>query len=547
MTADDSTSGRAGGGLLVEALRHHGVDVAFGIVSVHNLPLVDVLEHELRWVPMRTEAGAVNAADGYARARDGLGCAVTSTGTGAGNAAGALLEALTAGSSVLHVTGQIDSDYLGHGRGVIHEVPRQPEMLDAVSARSWTLGPDAAGDLAAATAGALRGPPVAGPVSVEWPIDYQYGPQGEWAPVSQAQPTTADTAALDAAAELISAAERPLVWAGGGARWSGPELDRFLSLTGAGLLTSNAGRGVIPETDRRVVGNFGAAPEGAALLAEADLLVSVGTHFRSNETRTYRLGLPDRHVQIDADAAAIGRAYPCTAGVVGDAAVVLGQLSDRLEGSAAVAWGERIAAARDDARQRLRRDIGPYAELCDILRGRFPDTAPMVRDITIPNSAWGNRLLDIHHPTTNIYPRGGGIGQALGMGIGAAIAAEQPTLVLVGDGGLQVQLGELATVVQEQLPIVIVVFDDGGYGVLRNMQDRHLRRRSGVDLHTPDLVGVATAHGMAAVSVGDATSFERAIGDALDARSPTLVRVDCAQLGPMPVPFVPPVHIPGQD
>ena len=127
-----------GGDLLVQVLREAGVDTVFGIVSVHNLPLVEAVSRELRFVPVRHEASAVNAADGYARATGGLGCALTSTGTGAGNAAGALIESLASGTSVLHVTGQVESQHLGSGR----DHPRdqgQLGMLTAVSAYAQTV------------------------------------------------------------------------------------------------------------------------------------------------------------------------------------------------------------------------------------------------------------------------------------------------------------------------------------------------------------------------------------------------------------------------
>ena len=163
-----------GGDLLAQILLDNGVDTAFGIVSVHNLPLVEAIAARLRFVPVRHEAAAVNAADGYARARGGLGVAITSTGTGAGNAAGSLVEALTAGSRVLHVTGQIDSPYLGQGRGVIHETRDQLGMLTAVSKHAATISSVAeAGDvLRRAVREAVSLP--CGPSSVEWPIDLQY-------------------------------------------------------------------------------------------------------------------------------------------------------------------------------------------------------------------------------------------------------------------------------------------------------------------------------------------------------------------------------------
>ena len=549
---------RSGGDLLVEVLRTLNVEAAFGVVSVHNLPLVDALTHQLRWVPTRSEAGSVNAADGYARVNRTPGCAVTSTGTGAANAAGALVEALTAGSPVLHVTGQIPSEYLGRGRGVIHETRDQLGMLQACSVWAATVGTEASAAFAVA-AGRLGCHP-RGPVSLEWPIDLQYGDTVPFEP--SADGTTAyssgsaetpgpEDAALDRAVELIAAAERPLVWAGGGAVGCGEQIDDLLRQTGAGLFTSNAGRGVLPETDDRVIGNFAASAAGAELLGQADLLISVGTHFRTNETRSYRLAVPPLHVQIDVDVAAVGRVYPTDVGIVGEAGVVLDALSRRLAGGAAAAqpaWSAAVAAARTRCRAQLRRDIGPYSKICDIMTSVLSDGAPRVRDITIPNSSWGNRLLPIIDPATNVVPRGGGIGQAVGMSIGTAVARPtEPTMVMVGDGGLAPQLGELATLAQENLPVTVVVFDDGGYGVLRNTQDQHLGRRSGVDLLAPDLASAATAFDMGYSDALTPDDFARAFEAAMNAGSPQLIRVDCEALGPMPVPFVPPVEMPAAD
>ncbi|TSB31809.1 thiamine pyrophosphate-binding protein, partial [Streptomyces benahoarensis] len=177
-----------GGDLLVALLRDLGVDTVFGVVSVHNLPLVEATGRDLRFVPVRHEATAVNAADGHGRARGGIGCALTSTGTGAGNAAGSLIESLATGSRVLHVTGQIDSRHLGAGRGYIHETRDQLGMLRAVSAHAATV-PDAAraARVLRDAADQLLGP-AGGPASVEWPIDLQYAPQDP-AALPAARPT----------------------------------------------------------------------------------------------------------------------------------------------------------------------------------------------------------------------------------------------------------------------------------------------------------------------------------------------------------------------
>ncbi|MFJ2772351.1 thiamine pyrophosphate-binding protein [Streptomyces sp. NPDC087300] len=536
-----------GGDLLVAVLRELGIDTVFGIVSVHNLPLVEAVDRELRFVPVRHEASAVNAADAYGRARGSIGCALTSTGTGAGNAAGSLVEALSAGTSVLHVTGQVESAYLGSGRGFIHETKDQLGMLKAVSAHAATV-PSAAGAgrvLRAAARAALA--PPGGPASVEWPVDLQYAAQTD-AAIDLPEPifTPSFGAELADAGELLASAKRPLVWAGGGAVRAGGPLSDLLDATGAGLLTSNSGRGTLPEDDPRVIGNFAATPAGRALLADADLLLSVGTHFRSNETADYGLQLPAAHVQIDVDPAALGRVYPTAHTLCGDASDALTALLPYARrASAESGWDIRITAVRDEVRADLRDAIGPQAAVCDAIRAALPRAAVVARDVTIPSSSWGNRLLEMYDPRDNVFPRGGGIGQGLGMGIGAALGRPgAPTVVLAGDGGLAVHLGELLTLAQERPRLTLIVFNDGGYGVLRNMQDRYSERRSGVDLATPDFELLARACGLPYARIAAAEQAGPVVAEAVASDGPVLVEVDLAALGPMKSPFTPPVKIP---
>ncbi|MFE1950851.1 thiamine pyrophosphate-binding protein [Streptomyces sp. NPDC059524] len=536
-----------GGALLVAVLKELGIDTVFGIVSVHNLPLVEAVDRELRFVPVRHEASAVNAADAYGRARGGLGCALTSTGTGAGNAAGSLIEALASGTSVLHVTGQVESEFLGSGRGFIHETKDQLGMLTAVSKHAVSVGStDEAGRLLREAARAALTAP-GGPASVEWPIDLQYAAQtdaGETVP-EPARPAL-DPVALAAAGTLLSTARRPLIWAGGGANAARAELAALVEATGAGLLTSNSGRGAVPEDHPQVIGNFATTPAGRALLADADVLVTIGTHFRSNETADYGLELPgaERHIHIDVDAAALGRVYPAAHALHADAVDALAALLPHAR-TAEPDWTRRVARVREDVRATLHDNIGPQAAICDALRAVLPRDAVIARDVTIPSSSWGNRLLEMYAPESNVFPRGGGIGQGLGMGIGAALAdPERPTVVIAGDGGLAVHLGELLTVAQERPRLTVLVFNDGGYGVLRNMQDRYSERRSGVDLATPDFDLLARACGLPYLRIADAEHARPVLEEAVGSAGPVLVEVDLAALGPMKNPFTPPVKIP---
>ncbi|MFD7922112.1 thiamine pyrophosphate-binding protein [Streptomyces sp. NPDC059740] len=536
-----------GGELLVAVLCELGIDTVFGIVSVHNLPLVEAVDRHLRFVPVRHEATAVTAADAYGRARGTLGCALTSTGTGAGNAAGSLVEALSAGTSVLHVTGQIESALLGGGRGYIHETKDQLGMLAAVShhAATVTSATEAGRVLRTAARAALATP--GGPASVEWPVDLQYAAQEDTPAPAAADPApTLEPEQLAAAADLLAGARRPLVWAGGGAARAGDRLTTLLERTGAGLLTSNSGRGAVPEDHPQVIGNFATTPAGRSLLADADVLLSIGTHFRSNETADYSLQLPAAHIQIDADAAALGRAYPAGHPLHGEADAVLAALTPATGTTATEAgWRQRITTARQEVRRTLTENIGPQAALCQAIREALPRRAVIARDVTIASSSWGNRLLEIYDPRDNVFPRGGGIGQGLGMGIGAALARPgEPVVVIAGDGGLAVHLGELLTLAQERPRLTLLVFNDGGYGVLRNMQDRYSARRSGVDLATPDFALLARACGLPHARIAAPEDAAAVIGEAVAGDGPTLVEVDLQALGPMKNPFTPPVKIP---
>ncbi len=543
-----------GGDVLVRVMKRHGIDTAFGVISVHNLPLVEAVSRELRFVEMRHEAAVVNAADGYARATGGIGVAITSTGTGAGNAAGSMIEALTAGSRVLHVTGQIDSEYLtgpagGTARGVIHEFPAQLQMLDAVSAFAArvTAADEAETVLEQALAAVTAAP--GGPASVEWPSDLQYlADPADQRPVALPERAVPEpeAAALEAAADLLAAAQRPVLWVGGGAARAVKELTELAHRLGGAVLTSNSGRAVVPEDDDLVIGNFAASAGVAGLLADADVLLSVGTHFRSNETKSYSLELPERHVQIDVDPAAVGRVHPATVGLVGDAGPVLAALLERLPApSTDASWPERVRAVREAVRADLYDYIGGYAEICRGLREVLPREAVVARDVTIPSSQWGNRLLEFYDRRSNVFPLGGGIGQGLAMGIGAAVGRpEVPTVVIAGDGGLSVHLGELASLAGTGAWCVVLVFNDGGYGVLRNMQRANGFDVTAVDLFTPDFRSVAKSVDMPYSLIRGSGDFAEVLRAAVDAHRPVLIEVDVTALDPVPGAFTPPVHIP---
>lgn len=536
-------------------LERCGVKAAFGVISIHNMPILDAFGErgQLRFVPARGEVGAANMADAYARVTGGLGVCVTSTGTAAGNSMGAMVEALTAGTPLLQITAQIESPYLDRDLGYIHEATHQLEMFKTVTKAAFRVHkPEmAVPTLREAVRVAMTAP--TGPVAVEIPIDIQKAlldemPQTEPAPLDWAPALDSE---LDALADALARARRPLLWLGGGARNAGAAARRLLDM-GFGVISSVQGRGTIPEDDPRSLGAFTLAPDVEDFYQSCDALLVVGSRLRSNETLTYRLKLPRSLYRVDVNPLQQGRCYPSELFVRGDATQVLDALADRLEGRMAVdpEFSADLKATRARAEAATRRALEPYGPLVDAVQQVAGRDFNWVRDITLSNSIWGNRLLRVFDPRAGVHALGGGIGEGLAMGIGAAVASAvgngRKTLCLAGDGGFIMNVGELATAVQEKLDLTIILMNDCGYGVIKNIQDDiYGSRHHYVDLHTPDYELLARSLGVAHQRVSDLSQAEAALARAVNAGGVQMVEIDMVAIGAFKQAFAgPPIRKP---
>jgi acetolactate synthase-1/2/3 large subunit len=536
------------GDLIAHALAEIGVTTVFGVISIHNMPILDAIarHNRIRFVPARSEAGAMNMADAYARVARSLGVVITSTGTAAANAAGSQVEALTAGSPVLHITSQIDRPYMDRDRAAIHDVPRQADMLRAISKayfRVWE-GRTAVAMIEAAARAALSAP--RGPVSLEIPIDVQREkiPRPRHVRLAPMSAQAVDPRLLDALAELVRGARRPMLWLGGGAREAGTAaLD--LAERGFAVVTSTNGRAVVPEMHRHTLGAYNMTPEAQAIYDRADLMIVVGSRLRGNETRNNAARLPRPLVQIDADPGQAARNYAVDLFIPADASAALEELRQRLPAKLAVdaKFLDEVAAARGQSERKLAATLGPYRVVADALQRRVASGRhPFVRDVTLSNSTFGNRYVHLAAPHLGVHALGGGIGQGVAMAIGAAsAAAPAKTIALLGDGGAMVNLGELATAVDGKSDIVFILMNDRGYGVIRNIQDAQFGgRRSYADLHTPDFALLAAALALPYQRVSRIEDFEPALDRALSAAGPQLVEVDMAAIGPFAESFAGP-------
>lgn len=528
------------------------VKAAFGVISIHNMPILDAFNtrQKIRFVSSRGEAGACNMADAYARVTGRLGVCVTSTGTGAGNAAGALIEALTAGTPMLHLTGQIESDYLDRDLGFIHEAPQQLAMLQAVGKAAFRIrnAETALATLREAHRLAFTAP--CGPVSIEIPIDIQASLMdlpADLAPLAL-HPVQPDAAQVAALAAYLKTAKRPLLWLGGGARGARAAAQRFVDM-GWGVVTSVQGRGIISEDNPASLGSYNLQKPAEDLYQSCDAMLAVGTRLRSNETLRYKLKLPKALYRIDANALAHNRAYRSDYFVHGDAAATLNALADILEGQMQIdkALHADVQAARAQAAQAVDATLGAYLTLKNALEKQAGPDIWWVRDITLSNTMWGNRAPRLNHPRAGVYALGGGIGQGLAMAIGTSIAdaehgLKRKTVALAGDGGFMLNVGELACAVQERAQLVVILMNDARYGVIKNIQDDiYCGRHCYVDLHTPDFAAFCASLQVAYFKLKEPAQTADLLSQAFAASGPVVVEVDMQSWGPFAVKFAGPI------
>lgn len=498
---------RVGGQVVVESLEALGAEVVFGLPGVHALAMWEGLRTSgLRYAGFRTELNAGFAADGYARASGAPAPLLLSTGPGALNSLTALMEAASSHVPVVAIASQIPRGLIGRGRGYLHELRDQRASFAPLV--KWSARAPSADALPGLLAEAWRRAqtPPSGPVFLEIPVDVLTG-ETEVPPVKELDgapevlPLPADEL-LNEAAAALGAAERPVIWAGGGVLRSGAweELAALAERLRAPVATTYMGKGAFPEDHPLAAGS--ACDEAAfrELLASADVLLCVGTELGAETTGQYELEPRGRLIQVDAARERIGATYPAL-GLVGDAWAVLGTLLERVPAARADGAGEaRVAALRRRIERGLDgQDRAVERSLLAVVRERLPRPAVTSWDMTIL-AYWAAAHFPAYAPRRFLYPLGSGtLGYAWPASLGAALALPgTPVLAVVGDGGFLYGLQELASSRQLGLPVTVLVVDDGGYGILREYQRQTFGETYAVDLVQPDFTALVRAFGLPA-------------------------------------------------
>ena len=511
----------------VAALLAHGVDTMFGVAGTHTLTLLGAVERlpALRYVTARTEVGAAAMAVGYARATGRPAAILTSTGPGALNAMSELADARWASLPLLHITTTIGEPTFA---GAVHETPEQSELMARVGRDCITVD---GGRVAEAVRTAVRRATTAprGPVTIELRVGTLADPPEPDAAAApfengQARPVEESfAAAIEELSAALAAAERPVLYVGGGALATdrGRAALQLADHLGAPVVTSYQGRTVASWDHPGYLGPWAGEPDVGALFAAADLAVVLGSKLSSSGTDQWRLPLPGPGYRIDA-APVPHRHYPDLRPAAGDAADIASRLVAGL--SARKPWAaERVADIKRSVTTAAR-ERGPVEMgYLDAIASGSATPRLIAGDMT-KAAFWAVKYLPSPPGAVHALSSYLAMGTALPMAIGMSVATGEPVLAIVGDGGLQMSIAELATLAELRLPVTVLALVDDAYGLLRdNGRLVSGSENVGVALWNPDFHRLADAYGIDAVTLASAAD----LADALEkpATAPRLLMI----------------------
>ncbi|MGO4222530.1 acetolactate synthase 2 catalytic subunit [Lysobacter sp. TAF61] len=543
---------------LVQALVAEGVDTLFGYPGGAIMPFYDALHgSDLRHVLVRHEQGAAFAANGYARASGRVGVCVATSGPGASNLVTGIADAMLDSVPMVVITGQVPTalmgtdafqelDVFGMTMPIVKHsfLPRRVEDLPRMVTEAFRI--------------ARSGRP--GPVLIDLPKDVQFGDASQLPTHVPAQIDDVEApmdASLHAALALISQAQRPLVYGGGGIALGDAvaAFRTFVDATQIPTVLTLKGLGALSSGHALNLGMLGMHGSRAANLAvqEADLLIVVGARFDDRATGKLAEFAPNaRVVHMDLDACEIGKLRHADVGVRGDIGTTLTALTlpcaAHLHGRNGIARRAWRATCQQRARDHAARYDAPGETVyAPALLKRLSELAPnaVVACDVGQHQMWVAQHWRMKHPRQHLTS--GALG-AMGFGLPAAIGAQmqEPSAQVVcvsGDGSFLMNVQELATLRRYGLPVKIVLLDNQALGMVRQWQELFFERRySEIDLSdNPDFVAVAAAFGVQALHVDRADGVEDALQQLLAAPGPALLHVAIDQAANV-WPLVPPNH-----
>ncbi len=548
MSAAKTQTLMSGAQVVLECLVREKVECFFGYPGGVTLPLYDALyDHQIKHILVRHEQNACFAAEGYARATGKVGVCCATSGPGATNLVTALVDSLMDSIPVVAITGQVSTKLIGSDAfqeadtfGITRSCTKHNFLVKKLAELPQII--HEAFHIAAS------GRP--GPVLVDIPKDV-FQAQGHYTPVTTIHlpgyriSTDGHSGQIRRAAQMIWESERPIVYAGGGivAAEAAANLRELVEMVDAPSVCTLMGLGSMPSTHPNFISMPGMHGSYAANLAmtETDLIVALGVRFDDRVTGRLAAFAPHaRVIHVDIDPAEIGKNRAADIPIVGDVKKVLERLNEELR-ELAPEMKEKNAAARKAWWVRVRGwkeehplepeistdEIKPQHLISEI--DRLSGGEAIVSSDVGQHQMWGAQFIRFNHP--RLWINSGGLG-AMGFGLPAAIGAQfarpdKLVFALVGDGGFQMSIPELATIANHALPIKIIVMNNGYLGMVRQWQELFYNNRlSAVQLDSfPDPEKLAGAYGFRGRTVESPRELRGALEAAVREPGPYLLNV----------------------
>ncbi|UQZ90642.1 acetolactate synthase, large subunit, biosynthetic type [Deltaproteobacteria bacterium Smac51] len=536
----DSNS-RNGSQIIVSSLENAGVEVAFGYPGGQVIPLYDaIFDAKFKHILTRHEQGAAHAADGYARATGKVGVVFATSGPGATNIVTGIATANMDSVPLLAITGQVPTTAIGNDTfqeadiyGISIPITKYNYLVKDVAGLPQVL--------AEAFYLAKSGRP--GPVLVDVPKDVQVGtivpPEVEpvripgYNPEPSIQPEQ-----IEAMIEALKHSQRPIAFLGGGATASGAdrELFRFLTESDIPCVSTLMGKGSFPEDHPLSLGLPGMHGAKYANLAiyESDLILCLGARFDDRVAGNVRRFAPRaKVVHVDIDAAEIGKRVDTHIPVIGNLKTVLTHVLDHITPTKRADWLHQVNDLRkkhplpvpvDD------KEIKPQSlikAIDELSRGKTPEEDAIIVTDVGQHQMWAAQLITSRKPRR--FLSSGGLG-TMGYGLPAAMGAQfgrpdLPVVLICGDGGFQMNIQELATIREHNLPIKIVIVNNNCLGMVRQWQQFFFQKRYSATLwgFMPDFVQIAKGYDIPGRSVSDPKDMRGAIEEMMTTPGPQLV------------------------
>ncbi|HWB49250.1 MAG TPA: thiamine pyrophosphate-dependent enzyme [Stellaceae bacterium] len=531
------TTRMTGAGALVEMLHRHGIDTLFALPGVQNDALFVALydaSDRIRVIHTRHEQAAAYMAYGYARASGRPGAFAVVPGPGLLNTTAALATAYATNAPVLCISGQIPSDLIGRGFGLLHEIPDQLAILQGLTKWAARINhPSETGKLVNQAFRQLAdGRPR--PVALEMPLDIM---AREYAlalpsPEPALPPPAPDPDLVADAAKALSAAKQPVIFVGSGAMAAGPEILALAERLQAPVVTYTGGKGVV--SDRHYLAQNLLA--GHQLWRTADVVLAIGTRLNQPQTRWgFDAGI--KLIRVDLDPVEITRIVKPAIGIVADARDAAAALLRAVDsGPRRESRKDELDGLKAKTAATIAERLGPQCAYLEVLRAELPDDGVYIEDLTQIGYV-GRLTFPVYRPRSYIHSGyQGTLGFSYATALGAKVARpDVPVVSVSGDGGFMYNVQELSTAALFGIDVVAVVFADGAYGNVRRMQKvDYGNKLIATELRNPDFPKMAESYGIAGVKTTSPEGLRRELNAAFKRRGPSLIEV---AVGEMPDPW----------